>query len=369
MGLRRMYWQRFPKKGETMNAMLGIDTGGTYTDAVLVEQTGKKVLFSAKTLTTYDDLTKGLGRAVDAVLGHPSAPGPESINMVGLSTTLATNAIVENRGGRIGLILIGYSPELIRAYDLSKELVADKVVHIAGGHTYTGDEASPLDLSRLRELLKKDFRDVEGFGVTSYYSVRNPAHELTVKDLIQEMTGLPVTCGHELTSKLDSIRRATTVALNARLIVLIRELIDAVLKALAARNISAPLMMVRGDGSLVDAAWASRRPIETILSGPAASIMGAKHLVGAELGEEQSFWVLDMGGTTTDVGLSRPRSAAFKSGWRPRGRMAYHGGGRRHSDCRLGGGQPCPMRFQWPASNRAATGCAPIPTGCGQPGN
>jgi N-methylhydantoinase A/oxoprolinase/acetone carboxylase beta subunit len=148
---------------------------------------------------------------------------------------------------------------------------------------------------------------VDAFAVSSYFAVRNPAHELRARDLIGELTGLPVTCGHDLTTRLNSVRRATTVALNARLVPLLRELIGTLRQALAARVITAPLMVVKGDGSLVRAEWAMQRPIETILSGPAASTVGAWHLAeqnGASL-EGGGLWVVDVGGTTTDIAVLR----------------------------------------------------------------
>ena len=282
-----------------MDVLLGIDTGGTYTDAVLVDHAKGRVLFSAKSLTTYDDLSRGIGLAVDAVLSQEGAPGPESITMTGLSTTLATNAIVEGRGGRVCLVLVGYDPDMIDSYGLRRELVVDDVVHLAGGHDSQGVEARPLDETGLREtaLSRKD--KVDAFGVSSYFGVRNPDHEARAAAILENISGLPVTCGHLLTSRLDSIRRATTVALNAGLIPLIKGLIDSVRQVLALRGIGGQLMVVKGDGSLVEASWAAQRPIETILSGPAASVVGARHLVREE--EDGNFWVMDMGGTTTDI--------------------------------------------------------------------
>ncbi len=109
-----------------------------------------------------------------------------------------------------------------------------------------------------------------------------------------------MTCGHELTTKLNAIRRATTVALNARLIPTLRDLILTVRRMLDEAGVAAPLMIVKGDGSLVRSEWAIQRPIETILSGPAASVVGAWHIAGRE-----DVWVVDVGGTTTDIAALR----------------------------------------------------------------
>ena len=180
-------------------------------------------------------------------------------------------------------------------------------MYVGGGHDIRGDEAMPLDEKALRQAIGARKDRVEAFAVSGYFGVRNPAHELRARDLIQELTGLPVTCGHDLTSRLNSVRRATTVALNARLVPLLRELVGTLRLTLAERSITAPLMVVKGDGSLVRAEWALQRPVETILSGPAASAVGAWHLArlaGDEL-DGGALWAVDVGGTTTDIASLR----------------------------------------------------------------
>ncbi|MFC2030288.1 hydantoinase/oxoprolinase N-terminal domain-containing protein [Chloroflexota bacterium] len=290
-----------------MTIALGIDTGGTYTDAALVDHTTGRVLCAAKALTTRRDLSIGIGEAVDAAFQQSGAPAPAEVNLAALSTTLATNAIVEGQGSPVCLILIGYDPELIRQYGFEEDLVTDDVVYIDGGHDIHGSAVMPLDEETLsREVLSRQNK-VEAFAVSGYFAVRNSEHELRARELIQELTGHPVTCGHELTTRLNSVRRATTVALNARLVPLLRELIETLHRTLTERAISAPLMVVKGDGSLVRAEWALRRPIETILSGPAASAVGAWELArhsGDQL-QDGALWVIDVGGTTTDIAALR----------------------------------------------------------------
>ncbi|MCC7261950.1 MAG: hydantoinase/oxoprolinase family protein [Candidatus Latescibacteria bacterium] len=281
---------------------LGIDTGGTYTDAVLIDQDGGALLASAKALTTHHDLALGIAGALREVFAAAARKGralaPESVAMVGLSTTLATNAIVEDRGTPVCLLLFGYDPELITNLRLAGELVTSDVVYLAGGHDSQGEEAAPLDEEGLRQAVLARRGQVDAFAISGYFGVRNPSHELRAKVLVEELSGLPATCGHELSSRLDSVRRAATATLNARLIPLLRSLITTVRRSLDAEGIGAPLMIVKGDGSLVQAEWALRRPIETILSGPAASVAGAWHLAGRRDG-----WVIDVGGTTTDIAV------------------------------------------------------------------
>jgi N-methylhydantoinase A/oxoprolinase/acetone carboxylase beta subunit len=305
-----------------MTIALGIDTGGTYTDAALVEHTSGQVLCTAKALTTRRDLSLGIGKAIDAVFRQPGAPSPAAVDLVALSTTLATNAIVEGQGSPVCLILIGYDPDLIHQYGFEDELVTDDVVYVAGGHDIHGDPVAPLDEAALQEAVTSRRDRVEAFAVSGYFSVRNPAHEIRAKEVIEALTGLPVTCGHDLTTRLNSVRRATTVALNGRLVPLLRELIGTLRSTLAERSIQAPLMVVKGDGSLVRAEWAMKRPIETILSGPAASAVGAWQLAYKGMQPEGSsgslteapseihtgndaLWVVDVGGTTTDIAALR----------------------------------------------------------------
>jgi N-methylhydantoinase A/oxoprolinase/acetone carboxylase beta subunit len=275
--------------------LLGIDTGGTYTDAVLFDPT-EGVKASAKALTTRQDLAMGIREAMDEALS--AVPAGTFVELVCLSTTLATNAIVEGQGSSICLILIGYTPDMLEQVNLREALGADPVVLVRGGHDAAGDEAAPLDREAALQAIRRHAGHVAAFAVSGYFSVRNPAHENAVRRLVREQCGLPVTCGHELTSNLHASRRALTTALNARLIPLLGELIGSVKAMLAERGIRSPLMVVKGDGSLIDSELALEYPVETILSGPAASVVGSLFLSG-----ETDACVADMGGTTSDIAL------------------------------------------------------------------
>jgi N-methylhydantoinase A/oxoprolinase/acetone carboxylase beta subunit len=279
----------------TAHLLLGIDTGGTYTDAVLFSETDG-VVAKAKALTTRHDLAIGIAGAVESVL-EQARVSPSAISLVSLSTTLATNALVEGQGGRAGLVMIGFGPEDLKRDGLADALGSDPVIFLPGGHNVHGGE-TPLDMTVLDAALPELSRQVSSFAVAGYFAVRNPAHEQRVRDRIREVSHLPVTCSHELSSKLGGPRRALTTLLNARLVSMLDRLIGACEGFLASRGIHVPMMVVRGDGALISANEARLRPIETILSGPAASLVGARHLTGLD-----DAVVSDIGGTTTDVAV------------------------------------------------------------------
>src|SRR6056297_578057 len=280
-----------------MALLLGVDTGGTYTDAVLLRDE-EEVVARAKALTTKADLAIGIGRAVAMVLAESGA-APGEIGLASLSTTLATNALVEGQGGRAGLVYIGFGGGDLATQGLREALGGDPALVIAGGHGAGGAEAAPLDEAALRAWLQAG-TGAEAYAVAALFATRNPGHELRAAEVIQEVTGRPVSCSHHLSAKLNGPKRALTALLNARLIGMIARLIDRAEDTLQRLGIEAPLMVVRGDGALVSASQARVRPIETILSGPAASIVGARWLTGAA-----DALVSDIGGTTTDVAVLR----------------------------------------------------------------
>ena len=282
-----------------MAIFLGVDTGGTYTDAVILDEAANRVLGKAKALTSRHDLAVGIGQAVDAAIAAAGVAASD-VALVSLSTTLATNALVEGQGARVALVFIGFDAGDLARGGLTEALKGDPVILADGGHTHAGTEAAPLDLGTLDQQIRELGDQVSGFAVAARFATRNPAHEVAARELIRRLTGRPVTCSHELSANLNGPKRALTAVLNARLIGMIDRLVAACERHLVAVGIDAPLMVVRGDGALISAAMVRERPIETILSGPAASIVGARWLTGAS-----DALVSDIGGTTTDVALLR----------------------------------------------------------------
>lgn len=293
--------------------MLGIDTGGTFTDAVLVDER-REVQAAAKQLTTRYDLTVGIAGAIDNL----PAEALSAVSLVSLSTTLTTNSVVEGKGSPVCALLIGYDQRQVQNSGLAELLGPETIVTVAGGHDANGAEAAPLDEEAVRKAILNWRHKVSAFAISATFSVRNPRHEMRVRELVHELSRKPATCGHELASSLGAPRRATTVALNARMITHVQRLIESVEAILEARGIHAPLMIVKGDGSLINAQSALQRPVSTVLSGPAASVLGACTLSGLH-----DAIVADMGGTTTDIAVvrnGRPElsfDGALIGGWQP----------------------------------------------------
>ncbi len=267
---------------------LGFDTGGTYTDAAIIDFSNGKVVCSSKSLTTRDDLSLGIAGSLK---GFDKSLFKD-IKMVSLSSTLATNSIVEGKGCRVALIAVGM--------EFDRSIHVDEYICIKGGHKLSGKEKEPLDEESAVKFLESVKGKIDGIAITSYLSVRNPEHENRLAEITRKIVDVPVVCGHQLSSSLGYNERTVTSVMNARLIPIIKELIISVKKVMKDVGITAPLMMVKGDGSIMGENIALQRPIETILSGPAASLIGAKTLTGA-----QDAIVMDMGGTTTDIGILR----------------------------------------------------------------
>ena len=326
---------------------LGIDTGGTFTDAVVYDHDTDQILAAAKTPTRHEDLYGCVVEAMRSVLagGHRSSAAAvraADIGLVAVSTTLATNALVEGAGRPAGLVSIGFEPEVLARVGLhagsgnlasarpdaspaeigrdrlTGSLAAAPVVMVGGGHGAHGDERDPLDLDGLARALDRVDASVEAYAVAAQFSVRNAAHELEARDAIRTRTGKPVTCSHELSPRLGGPRRAVTTLLNAQLISVTAGFAEAIRAAMESLQLDARLMMVRGDGSLVSADFVTQRPIETVLSGPAASVIGARHLAsvsarGPEVLDTGGL-IVDMGGTTTDIAAIRDGAVVAADG-------------------------------------------------------
>lgn len=284
---------------------LGVDTGGTYTDAVVYDETEREIIAKAKAPTTHDDLAIGIRGAIEAAVGA-SAVDPAAVQMVALSTTLATNALVEGTGRPAALITIGFEHDALDRGGLRDAIGSDAVIQVAGGHGSHGEPIADLDVDALTVAVDEIADTVDAFAITAQFATRNAEHELAARDLIRARTGKPVTCSHVLSASLGGPKRGVTALLNARLIALIDELVATTGRILHELGVDAPMMIVRGNGSLVSADFVKERPVETILSGPAASLVGAAHLAASD-----DVVISDIGGTTTDIAVVRDGVPAF----------------------------------------------------------
>ncbi|MBI3673938.1 MAG: hydantoinase/oxoprolinase family protein [Rhizobiales bacterium] len=276
--------------------LIGVDTGGTYTDAAVIEAEGHKVIDSAKAITTKGDLAIGVADAITAAIALlPKGLRPSDISLVSVSTTLATNAVVEGHGSAVGVILVGFDPAMAARTGIARAFPGMPVALVGGGHDHNGEAHQPLDLEALQQAVTA--MPVDAFAIAATFAVRNPAHEHAARELVERLTGRPATISTELTSALDAPRRALTAVLNAKLISRISTLIEAVRRAMAGLDIVCPLMIVKGDGTLALAEKVALRPIETVLSGPAASLVGAAAAGRPRVAEEGA----EVGGWRTMV--------------------------------------------------------------------
>lgn len=277
---------------------IGIDAGGTFTDLVFLGGQSRKVLAKEKVPTDHRELLRTIEAGLDLLLRKVET---EAVRSVNLATTLVTNAIVERRMRPSALVLIGYPTDLADQVERAVGGEVPWVLRIDGGHTSRGDEQMPLDTETLEKVLRALDPAIWSIAISGYFSVRNVDHELRAAEVVRRICpNAVVTCGHDLASSLDAVKRASTAALNAGLIPIVMDLLQAARQVLEIRRIQVPLTIVRGDGSLVGEAWAIRHPVEMILSGPAASGCGARFLARADQAG-RCTWVADMGGTTTDI--------------------------------------------------------------------
>lgn len=287
------------------NLKLGVDVGGTNTDAVVLDNRDN-LLGAAKAPTT-PDIGTGILEALDAVLAA-SGVDAGSITYAMVGTTHCTNAIIERkRLARLGVIrigrpaatgvepLYGWPDDLRRAIGGTWRIVR-------GGFEFDGREISPggiegAEISQVLQEMKRD--DVESLAISCVFSPVNPDHESTVAAMAREVFGedFPITLSHEVGS-LGLLERENSAAFNAALVKVARAAAEGLHKALMERGIGARIFFAQNDGTVMSLAYATRYPILTIGAGCANSIRGAAFLTGLP-----DCIVVDVGGTSTDIGV------------------------------------------------------------------
>lgn len=286
---------------------IGIDTGGTYTDAVVYDFETGTVLAKGKSPTTRQDLSLGIGRALDLL----PAGLLKKAELVALSTTLATNACVENKGGRARLVLMGTTRKTLEwiGADRKYGLNFDDVLCLDTKGTFDGTVADHPDWETVMPENDAFLREAQSLAVAEMNATRNGGVcEQAARDALSSRYGVPIVLASELVGGLNMMERGATGLLNARLLPVVDQFMKAVTKSLRERGLKASQMIVRSDGSLMVDELARTRPVETILSGPAASVMGSRSLAHRE-----NCLIVDMGGTTTDISIIRG-GAPYMSG-------------------------------------------------------
>ena len=267
--------------------IIGLDVGGTHTDVVLLNRQGivRDIKVPTDTSNLFGTVLEGLAKVMTGV-------EPEAVRRVVLSTTLTTNAIVQKKIPDVGIIVSsgpGIDPRCFQT--------GDNFFTVSGSIDHRGREVEPVDPGEIervgRELLASGIRHV---GVVGKFSVRNPAHELQIKARLGDAFE-KVFLGHLISGHLNFPRRIATTYLNAAVYPVHKEFFEAVQQSLEARGLSMPIRILKADGGNMNFASSIEFPGQTILSGPAASVMGAV----AYADHMADSLVLDIGGTTTDM--------------------------------------------------------------------
>jgi N-methylhydantoinase A/oxoprolinase/acetone carboxylase beta subunit len=281
---------------------IGIDVGGTNTDAVLMD--GDRVLAAVKAATT-PDVTSGIVTALDGLQGqHAFAPADVQAVMIG--TTHFINALVEARGLaptaalRLGLPATASLPPLVDWPARLVEAVSGRAYLAHGGHEFDGRPISPLDEDELRRhAADMAAHGVRSVAVSSVFSPVNTEFEVRAAEVLAEELGadVPVSLSHEI-GRVGLLERENATIINAALRELAAGIVDGLAASIAGHGIAAPLYLSQNDGTLMDVEFARRYPVATFASGPTNSMRGAAVLSGLE-----TCAVVDVGGTTTDVGV------------------------------------------------------------------
>lgn len=279
---------------------VGIDVGGTNTDAVLVENDG--VVAWVKTPTT-DDVTGGVTEAL-RLLVEELGGTPGALDAVMIGTTHFTNAVVQRRdlepvaALRVALPSGRSLPPFVDWPRDLAELVRGQVHMVAGGHEYDGRPLVPFDADAVRAAAR-EVRDagIRSVAVSAVFSPLTPACEDAAAEILrEEIPGVSLTLSHDL-GRIGMLERENAALLNAALIPLAASTTRAFTDAVAASGIEAPLYLTQNDGTVMKASHAQAFPVYSFSSGPTNSMRGAAFLSGLS-----DAMVVDVGGTTTDIG-------------------------------------------------------------------
>ena len=270
--------------------LLGLDVGGTFTDAVIID--GHRVVSSAKRRTTKDNLMQGIGEALDAVLDSCDT---SNIEQVTLSTTVVTNTIVEKKEQVVDLYVVtGPGRNVDDIFPVSP-------IYLQGYTDHRGIVVEHTSTDGVRGIARmvQERSGTDLAAVSAKFGVRNPQEELSITETLQE-TYNTLSNGSLLSGSLNFPRRTISAYFNSAVTPVFTVFKKNVEDALSARNIKAPLHILKADGGSLPMEHMVSRPVETAFTGPAATVLGLSAL-GA-IGNMHTV-ALDIGGTTTDISL------------------------------------------------------------------
>ncbi len=274
---------------EVMTMFLGLDVGGTHTDGVVIGTEG--VMASAKVATDHSNLLNSINGALEKLLTEVR---PGDIDRVNLSTTLSTNAIVEGKVEKVG-VLVSAGPGI----DPSHYAIGRNYHMVEGAIDHRGTEIKELDHNRAEQAFKECRKEnIRLYSVVTKFSPRNPGQENALRQMLAKDADF-VTVGHQLSGQLNFHRRIVTAYYNSAVWRLYNDFASAMDESFQKHGITAPINILKADGGTLPLLVSRNIPVESILSGPAASVMGIMALCRIV----QDSLVLDIGGTTTDIAL------------------------------------------------------------------
>ena len=270
--------------------LLGLDVGGTFTDAVIID--GHRVVASAKRRTTKDNLMQGIGEALDAVLAGCNT---SNIEQVTLSTTVVTNTIVEEKEQVVDLYVVTGPGRNV------DDIFPVNPIYLQGYTDHRGSvvERTPTNVVRDIAEMVQSHSGTDLAAVSAKFGVRNPQEELSITEELKGKYNT-ISNGSLLSGSLNFPRRTISAYFNTAVTPVFTVFKKNVESALSMRNINAPLHILKADGGSLPMEHMVSRPVETAFTGPAATVLGLSAL-GA-IGEEHTV-ALDIGGTTTDISL------------------------------------------------------------------
>jgi N-methylhydantoinase A/oxoprolinase/acetone carboxylase beta subunit len=271
------------------SSIIGVDAGGTYTDAVIMDRATRTVRASVKVPTTHANPGIGIVQGIRELLEHSTLP-VETIARTVISTTLATNALVEGKGAEVGLFVIGFNQRI--------DVPAEEMRYIPGGHKAQGIEMEPLGIEYLYDGIGAMKGYVQAYGIAALMSFADPSHELVAAKALSILDDKPVFCSHQASTRPGMKERATTALLNAKLLPVMQTFVHGVTASLEELGIQGDVRMVCGDCTEIELSQAIRQSASTFASGPAATAWFGSNITAAD-----TVLVVDMGGTTTDITL------------------------------------------------------------------